>query len=81
MNVNFSTNTLSIGILSYNLDDVRGYLLNKLPVICSNYRIASHVSKGERIFTYDWQGLFDTLGIDEHITVDLLQSYGIKPLK
>ena len=82
MQVNFIANTIVISTSLFNLDDIRKFLLDKYPALCLNFKVGSHNTKIGRVFTYDWNGLFnETFGVKEFVSYENISKHGIEPIK
>lgn len=55
--VDFALNTYQINGVDHDLDRVREYLLRTQEQLCKEHWIGSHMTKGKRIFTYDWYNI------------------------
>ena len=81
MNVDYANNVMFIGRSKFNLEEIRKYLLDKMPVICTNHKIGSHVVNGSRMFTYDWSSIIDNPIIKQLFTPENLIKNGIQPIR
>lgn len=81
MRVNFASNTICIHRKSFNLDEIRRFLLDTQPTFCLRFQVGSHKVGDALVYTYDWGKLFRTFGVEEHLTLRALREEGLSPLQ
>lgn len=57
--INYTDDTITLNNKTYQLDDVRAYLLEKHPTLCKNHFIKTIIKKGNPFFSYDWQSVIE----------------------